>query len=181
MKKLQHYDIPFHAHELTFSCYQRQPLLASNTFRQYLADAMSRARRIHSFHIWAYVFMPEHVHLLIWPTSDEYSISKILLSIKLPVAQRAVLYLKNHDYVTLQTLKTREKRRPYRFWQAGGGYDRNVTSLSTLGYMVDYLHHNPMRRGLVKQPEEWVWSSYTEWKEPGSGPIPVDRESFPVL
>lgn len=47
----------------------------------------------------------------------------------------------------------------FRFWQAGGGYDRNVGDESTLRTMIDYIHQNPVRRGLVDRPEDWIWSS----------------------
>ena len=45
------------------------------------------------------------------------------------------------------------------FWQPGGGYDRNVDDINTLRAMIDYFHANAVRRGLVKRPEEWEWSS----------------------
>jgi hypothetical protein len=28
---------------------------------------------------------------------------------------------------------------------------------------VEYIHLNPVRRGLVTQPEQWCWSSYREY------------------
>ncbi len=62
-----------------------------------MTDAMNRARELHSFHVWAYVLMPEHVHLLIWPTEEEYSISKILKCMKQSVATRALAYVKEHS------------------------------------------------------------------------------------
>jgi putative transposase len=46
-----------------------------------------------------------------------------------------------------------------RFWQPGGGYDRNITSTEALRAMIDYIHANPVRRGLVARPEDWEWSS----------------------
>jgi REP-associated tyrosine transposase len=46
-----------------------------------------------------------------------------------------------------------------RFWQPGGGYDRNITSIEALRAMIDYIHANPVRRGLVARPEDWEWSS----------------------
>ncbi|HEY7117221.1 MAG TPA: hypothetical protein VH475_11575, partial [Tepidisphaeraceae bacterium] len=47
----------------------------------------------------------------------------------------------------------------YRFWQAGGGYDRNIERVATAWNSVDYIHNNPVRRGLVRTPCEWEWSS----------------------
>jgi putative transposase len=43
------------------------------------------------------------------------------------------------------------------YWQSGGGFDRNVIRPDTLMSMIDYVHMNPVRRGLEKS-EEWKWS-----------------------
>ena len=45
--------------------------------------------------------------------------------------------------------------------------------------IVNYMHNNPVRRGLVANALDWEWSSAREWEVPGSGPIFIDRESFP--
>ena len=71
------------------------------------------------------------------------------------------------------------KDAPYAFWMDGPGYDRNVIKLETLNNMVNYVHLNPVRRGLVESPEDWVWSRAREWQEPGSGPVPLDLDSYP--
>src|SRR5262249_48785979 len=47
----------------------------------------------------------------------------------------------------------------HRFWQPGGGYDRNITSAAALRAVIDYIHANPVRRGLVARAEDWEWSS----------------------
>ena len=62
----QRYDEPGHAHELT-CCYHRYQFLAAERTCQWLADAMNEARRAQPFWLWAYVFMPEHIHLIIYP------------------------------------------------------------------------------------------------------------------
>ena len=46
-----------------------------------------------------------------------------------------------------------------RFWQPGGGYDRNVVEPATAVRVIEYIHANPVRRGLVERPEDWPWSS----------------------
>jgi len=47
----------------------------------------------------------------------------------------------------------------HRFWQQGGGYDRIITHLHTAWKAVDYIHNNPVRRGLAANSTDWVWSS----------------------
>jgi putative transposase len=51
------------------------------------------------------------------------------------------------------------RRERHRFWQPGGGYDRNITSTEALRAMIDYLHANPVRRGLVARAEDRECSS----------------------
>ena len=71
--------------------------------------------------------MPEHVHLLIWP-HDGVLISPLLKSLKLPVSRRAIKWLGEEAPECLSQLLDVQPngRRAYRFWQRGGGYDRNM-------------------------------------------------------
>ena len=46
-----------------------------------------------------------------------------------------------------------------RFWQSGGGYDRNVFKDETFVHTLEYMHENPLRKGLVRKPSDWKWSS----------------------
>ena len=178
-KRCQRYNIPGHAHELTFSCYRGQKFLSRQRVCDYLVQAILAAREKHSFSLWAYVFMPEHVNLLICPNRQNYSISGILQGIKQPVGRRCIMYLRQHNPIGLKWLETGQNDRPYRFWQDGGGYDRNITKDKTLVKVVDYLHRNPVRRGLVASEYEWRWSSIHLWKGE-DGPLPVDFDSWPL-
>jgi putative transposase len=146
----------------------------------YLAKALRTACLKYCFHLWGYVFMPEHVHLLVWPYEEGAEIEEFLRAVKQSVSRKATNYLRGSNPDGLKLLATGREKDPYRFWQDGPGYDRNVTSPETLHYMLDYLHGNPVRRGLAVQPEEWKWSSVREWLQEGSGPIPLNRDSFPA-
>ena len=176
-KTCQRWNNPWDAHELTFSCFRRRGLLSKDRTRHYLTEAINKARMAHGFHVWAYVVMPEHVHLLIWPASEVYSISSILKTIKQSVARRAVRWLKANNPKGLQWLATGRRDKPYQFWQDGGGYDRNVRSSKALRDVFAYIHNNPIKRGLVARPEEWQWSSARDWAELGAGPISIDKDS----
>jgi putative transposase len=147
----------------------------------WLAEAIDGARRRLAFELWAYVFMPEHVHLVIYPKREDYSISRILLAIKQPVSRKAIHYLKSHEPQGLELMATGQQSRPYHFWQKGGGYDRNITRVETLIETMRYIHHNPVRRGLVATAEQWRFSSAGQWEGRGPGPLTIDRDSFPTF
>jgi putative transposase len=156
-KKCKRYNITGHAHELTFSCFHNRKFLSKKRTCEYLVKSISKARIRHDFSLWAYVFMPDHVHLLIHPRKRDYSISSILQSIKQQVAVRSISYLKRENPSGLKYLATGQQDRQYRFWQKGGGYDRNITRIDTLIETLEYIHLNPIRKGLVDAPEKWYY------------------------
>lgn len=174
-------NTPGDAHELTFSCFNQQPFFDNPDYCLKLIESINRARKIHYFDLWAYVIMPEHVHLLIRPRSIEYSISDILTSIKLSVSKSVINKLKKFNPGELQLMRTTERNRPYRFWMAGGAYDRNMNTRKALLNSVNYIHNNPVRRGMVENPEEWKWSSYRAWNGMDDAVLDMDMESFPTI
>jgi putative transposase len=182
-KSCKRYNDAGQAHALTFSCFQRQPFLSKDGSRQWLVDAIDRARSRHHFHVWAYVIMPEHAHLLIWPTERDYDVSQILNSIKQSVSKRALIHVQRHAPSFLQRMADRQPNNDvhYRFWQRGGGYDRNIIEPASAHQQIEYMHNNPVRRGLCARPEDWYWSSAASYMGICEGPLIIDRASLPSL
>lgn len=163
-KTVKHYNEPGDAHFLTFSCYRRLPLLSYDRTRLWFLKALSDAREEHDFDLWAWVLMPEHVHLLIYPKLPGYRIDKILASIKRPVGSKAIEYLEACASPFLERLTVRNRKRVYRhFWQVGPGDDHNLYEARAIHNAIQYIHDNPVRRALVKTVEEWLWSSAHDW------------------
>ncbi|MDA7979966.1 MAG: transposase [Pirellulales bacterium] len=154
------FDDPGHAHEFTFSCYHRFPFLAKNRTCIWLAESLHAARIECDFQLWAYVFMPDHVHLIVCPRTPKYDGSRFLRRVKEPVARKAIAYLKQYAPHWLPRIRAqRGARIEHHFWQPGRGYDRNVIQSQTLLAMIDYLHLNPVRKRLVDAAKDWPWSS----------------------
>jgi putative transposase len=126
--------------------------------------------------------MPEHAHLLILPAED-VSISSILYQIKKPVTTWAVSWVRRNSQSFLNNMLDRQPsgKSSYRFWQRGGGYDRNLRSVADIHEKIRYMHENPVRRGLVARACQWQWSSWRAWEEGIDKPIRIDRESLPPL
>jgi len=81
-------------------------------------------------------------------------------ALKEPVARKVIAHLKQNTPEWLPRLAVREgKRLRHRVWQPGGGYDRNITTAAALRAEIDYIHLNPVQRGLVAKIEDWEWSS----------------------
>jgi len=168
-KRVKHYHLPGEFHELTFSCYRRLPLLTNDLWRRWLAESIDEAAQSLEFHVNAFVFMPEHVHLLIWPTRSDTTaedISTFLAAVKRPVSRRVKAALKDSGanksasrLLQRLTIRNRPGSMAFRFWQEGPGYDRNLDNEKSVTACIEYIHHNPVRRKLVKLPPHWKWSS----------------------
>ena len=176
IKKLKRYNLPNHIHELTFSCHNRLPLLASERTYDYLAQSIIKSCEKFNFAVVAYVFMPTHVHLLVHPNDKIYSISDFLKSVKQPVARKEISYLKRNDSDKLELLLSGWESPKYLFWLRGGGYDRNIIKAETLENSMNYIHDNPVRKGLVKRASDWKWSSFKDWWLNEEGQIPIVKQ-----
>ena len=159
------YNEPGHAHELTFSCYRKYPFLSKDRTCEWLAEQLDVVRRELNFHLYAYVFMPDHVHLIVMPNERDYDTSIFLKRLKEPVSRKAVQFLKRESPEWLERIRVQQGSKvEHHFWQPGRGYDRNILKGKTLLSMIDYTHMNPERKRVVQRVREWKWSS-ASWFE----------------
>ena len=163
-------DTPGHRRELTFSTSARRPLLADPAMAELFLFTLGKASERHGFQLLAFVVMPDHVHLLgipsVNPASDVASVSGFLSSLKRTVSYRAkaTLTLRDPSLAASMMVQERESKRAFRFWQPGGGYDRNLVDEKAVSASVEYIHANPVRAGLVREACEYPWSSARQWR-----------------
>lgn len=175
-KTVRHYDEPGGIHELTFSCYQRWPLLNNNVCRRYFCEALQQALIQKHYRLYAFVVMPEHVHLIVQGDKQSSTISEFLGAVKRPCSYRIKCWLTEHQHPWLAklTIQQRPGITTFRFWQEGPGYDRNLTDAKTLLAAIDYIHLNPVRRGLCQAAKDWQWSSAVWHEQQRQGPVAID-------
>jgi len=178
-RKRRAYNEPGHAHELTFSCYRKYKLLAAERTCLWLAESIETTRAEWDFDLWAYVFMTDHVHLIICPRRPVYRMATVLRAIKEPVGRRAAWFIARHAPAWLPRITQRRGRLVERhFWQPGGGCDRNLIEPTTLRARIESIHLNPVRRGLVARARDWRWSS-AAWLEGLEGSILIPDQIPP--
>ena len=149
-------------HFITFSCYQRRQFLQSDTAKICFLEILGEVRTQCAFRLAGYVVMPEHVHLVL----DEPPGAKPARIIQI-LKQRVSRKLRESGEIVPQDLM--EKKR---FWQRRY-FDFNLYSEEKLREKLDYMHLNPVKRGLVLHPREWQWSSWS-WYERREGILAMD-------
>jgi putative transposase len=118
--------------------------------RDLFEDSLQKVHARYRFDVVGYVVMPEHVHLLVSEPERE-SLAVALQGLKLSVARRA-------------------RTRP--FWLPRY-YDFNVRTEAKRFEKLNYIHWNPMKRGLVDRPEDWRWSSYRYYQTGEQGRVTI--------
>jgi putative transposase len=158
-RRLHRREEPDGVRFVTFSCYRRLPLLKNAGICRLLVEQIERARARDGVEVIAWVIMPEHVHLLARP-GPGVPLGRSLRRLKMAVSRRV---LSRWQAMNAAILKRVCSRTGPRFWQAGGGFDRNVRDDAELSSHIRYIHDNPVARGLVGEAAEWRWSSVHWW------------------
>ena len=93
------------------------------------------------YKLFAWVIMPNHVHILIRPL-DDYSVSEIMQTLKSFTAHEANKLLK----------------RKGKFWYKEY-FDRYIRDARHFMAVVKYIEENPVKARLCNAPADWIFSS----------------------
>ncbi|MFP6848450.1 MAG: transposase [Pseudomonas sp.] len=150
MSNYRRHWLPGGTYFFTVTLANRQSTLlvdAISTLRQAYADAGRR----HPFETVAICVLPDHLHA-IWTLPDgdsdysqRWALIKSGFSRTLPAA------------TTISVSKSRKREKGIwqrRFWE------HCIRDDADLERHVDYIHHNPVKHGLVKQAMDWPYSSF---------------------
>jgi putative transposase len=146
----------------------RTKRLLNDTDFDILARVIRARRQEHGFILAAWVFLPDHWHAIVG-VGYNVTISRVMESIKVSATRQ------------INSLRKESGR----LWQ-GRFFDRALRTVREYNKAVEYIRWNPVRRGLVKNPEEWPWSSYREYagtQPEHSGGTPrlrIDRVRLPA-
>jgi putative transposase len=154
---LQRFQQTKQFHFVTFSCYGRQPFLRTPEAKDAVERVLEKTRKRQGLCIGGYVLMPEHVHLL---TNE-------------PTEGTLASFIQIVKQLSSRELKAADQKQ---FWQHRY-YDFNVSPHGDK-YMekLQYIHRNPVKRGLVDRPEEYRWSSFLHHATGEVGAVEIESE-----
>jgi len=142
-------------HFITFSCFHRLPFLEAPATKETFEFVLEQTRSRHGARVYAYVLMPEHIHLLI-------NEPPLIL-----VAQ----FLKALKQITSRKLRGERLQ----FWQ-DRYFDANIHGETARSEVIRYIHRNPVKRGLVASPERYRWSSFNHYATGIRGVVEIESE-----
>jgi len=160
------YFAPGQLQFITSSVYRRLKLFDSYRLRGVFLDVLRQLRQETGFLLLGWVLMPEHFHLLI-RAEPGASTSALLQEFKKRSAQEIVSLLSaNPQHAWWRKMLAGVRLPPslhcdsyFRVWQRRF-YPYGVYSDKKRREKLNYMHNNPVKRGLVESAEQWPWSSH---------------------
>lgn len=126
---------------VNFSTWQRRRLFVVESYARLFLKTLYGYRREGKFELHAFVTMPEHVHLLLTPSEDV-------------TIERAIQLIKGGYSHALGAMIGRKRE----IWQRGFT-DHRIRDEQDFAHHREYVHQNPVVRGLVAVPSEYRYSS----------------------
>jgi REP element-mobilizing transposase RayT len=149
-------------HYLTSVTNSRLPVFRTDNLKVVACAALDETRKSAGMLFFAYVIMPDHLHMLIGSPKKP---SEVLRYINGITSRRVIDYLKDPHYESsLSKLRraTGEREYKYSLWD----YHPNLKLISTENGLIEkanYIHQNPVRAGLVARAEDYRYSSIRFW------------------
>jgi putative transposase len=151
---------------ITSSTYRRAQVFRSRRFCQYFVQRLEEVRQKMNCLLTGWVLMPEHFHLLLKPQPAE-STPLVIKELKEETARRILKTLReNQQYPWCEKMLARLRLPPtvhdeshFRLWNRRF-HPFDVYSDEKRREKLNYMHNNPVKRGLVSSPGDWQWSSW---------------------
>ena len=119
--------------------------------------------------VFAYCIMSNHVHMIA-NTKEPYLLKDTIRDLKKFTSKEILSQIQNEPESRREwMIKLFEeealpssKHKTYKFWQEGN-HAIELFSEKFIWDKINYIHNNPLQAGFVKQPQEWIYSSATNY------------------
>jgi putative transposase len=160
---------------ITATITEWQPLLAQPEARDIVLQDLEFYRAKYRCKILAYVIMPEHYHILV-DLDQPSDLSDWLRDLQGHSASEISKWLQQTATAEELAVYARHAngRSKLAIWKEQARA-LGIVSESVLETKIEYVHKNPVRRGLTSEPGEWPWSSWRNYYLDDDSILRIDR------
>jgi len=152
----------FSPHFLTCTVVKWIPMFNDPNLIEILYASLRFLQTHNRLTIYAYVFMDTHLHLV-----AAKNLSKEIANFKSFTARRIIDTLQEKEDIKLleqlaQAKAQHKKDRQFQVWQEGS-HPQQIQDEAMMRQKIEYIHHNPVKRGLVDEAIQWEYSSASNY------------------
>jgi len=167
---------------VTTSVVGLRPVFNQEKCYDILISSLKFLKKKYNFKLIAYVLMPNHIHLIIY-FEEQPRISEVMRDFKKFTCFkiRKLWEIEKMTDVLDYLRKNAEKFSGQKFKLWDDRFDSLVvTNEKTLREKINYIHNNPLKKGLVENIEDWCYSSARNYFCSDNSLIEVDVGFFSV-
>jgi REP element-mobilizing transposase RayT len=153
---------------LTFQVLYWIDIFSRRVYRDIFIDSLKHCKKEKALKVHAYVIMTNHVHLIL--SSPEGNLSNIIRDIK---GYTSKTIIEATDQKTesrrkwMRALfsfagKKNKRNSEFQFWTQEN-HPEELISKSFTDQKLNYIHNNPVEAGYVFKPEDWIYSSASNY------------------
>ena len=149
----------------TCTIVQWQCIFKEEKYFRIIVDSLNYCIDHKGLSVIGYVIMLNHLHLITL-NSEATSLSNIMRDFKHFTSTQIAKQLETDNaklllYIFQKAAESRKKQN-YKIWQ-DEYHPKAIYTLDFLMQKLEYIHYNPVRKGLVAKPEHWKYSSARTW------------------
>jgi putative transposase len=157
-------------HFVTSTVVSWLPVFTTANHCDIIVESLEYCRQHKGLEIYAWVILDNHIHAILAAPD----LSRVMADFKRHTAQRIIEQLEKDQSAwilnQLEFFHARHKTQSVRqFWQEGF-HPQAISDDKTMEQKIEYIHNNPVKRGLIAAPEHWRYSSAHELL-PGTTPV----------
>jgi REP element-mobilizing transposase RayT len=146
---------------VTYSVVEWLPIFITEATFRIVTESLTFCHQQKHLRINAFVIMPTHMHMIVFDASfDNERLIRALTDFRKFTGRQLSDHCSHRlppcFAETLREQATADRER--RFWQPSR-HPEAIQSEPFWQQKLDYLHDNPRRKGLVRSPQDWRWSS----------------------
>ena len=172
-------------HFFTITVVDWVDVFSRKNFRDVFLECLNFCIKNKGMILYSYVIMTNHIHLII--QSEDAKLSDLIRDFKKFTAKTILDKIQTEpesrrDWM-LERFKlateTHSRNKNYQFWQLSN-HAEEIYSEKFMWSKIDYTHFNPVRAGIVSSPQDYIYSSASNYVN-GKGIIDVEIVQIPIV
>jgi len=180
MPKAFKFNNPDGIYFVTFTAVDWIDIFTRPVYKEIIVDSLTYSIENKGLIVYAWVIMSNHMHMII-SAQDNYKLSSIVRDFKKFTSKRIIEEVQTNPLESRKNWmlwlfkshgEANSNNENYQFWVQdyhGVELDNNKMMEGRL----NYTHNNPVKAQLVSEPENYIFSSATDYTEGGKGLVEV--------
>ena len=172
-------------HFLTVTIVDWVYVFSRKNYRDVVIDCFDFCINNKGMILYSFVIMSNHIHMII--QSNDGKLSDLIRDFKKFTAKTILDKIQTEPESRREWMLERFKlateshtrNKNYQFWQLGS-HAKEIFSEKFMWSKIDYIHFNPVRAGIVSKPQDFIYSSASNYVD-GKGILEVELVQIPVV